>query len=102
MRRPVWLLVLALALVSTALGYVLFFQILAKGGATNISLVAFLIPVSAIFLGTLFLGEQLAANHLGGMVIIFIGLIAIDGRLWPKVARALKNWSDAYPARPHL
>lgn len=74
--------VLALALVSTALGYVIFFRILARGGATNISLVAFLIPLSAILLGALFLGERLASNHVLGMTAIFIGLLIIDGRLW--------------------
>ena len=73
--------VLALALISTALGYVIFFRILAKGGATNISLVAFLIPVSAIFLGTLLLGEKLGANHIAGVAIIFAGLAVLDGRI---------------------
>ncbi len=74
--------VLALALVSTALAYVIFFRILAKGGATNISLVTLLIPVSAIMLGVLFLDESLASSHVWGMLIIFAGLVAIDGRLW--------------------
>lgn len=74
--------VLALALLSTALAYVIFFRILAKGGATNISLVTLLIPVSAIVLGVLFLDERLASSHVWGMLIIFAGLVAIDGRLW--------------------
>ena len=56
------------------------FPILARAGATNVLLVTFLIPVSAILLGTLILGEQLAAPHLG-MVAIALGLAAIDGRL---------------------
>jgi len=94
---------LALALFSTALAYVLFFRILAKGGATNISLVAFLIPVSAIILGTLFLGERLNANHVGGMAIIFLGLTALDGRTWPRIGKALRKWNDWYPKPPpHL
>jgi drug/metabolite transporter (DMT)-like permease len=71
---------IALALLSTALAYVIFFRILASAGATGISLVTFLIPVSAILLGTLILGEQLAARHIAGMVAIAIGLAAIDGR----------------------
>jgi drug/metabolite transporter (DMT)-like permease len=50
-------------------------------GATNILLVTFLIPVSAIFLGIVVLGERPGWNAFGGMVLIFIGLIAIDGRL---------------------
>ena len=43
-------------------------------------LVTFLIPVSAILLGTLLLGEQLAARHIVGMAAIALGLAAIDGR----------------------
>jgi drug/metabolite transporter (DMT)-like permease len=59
---------------------VIFFRILARAGATAISLVTFLIPISAILLGTLILGEQLAARHLVGMIAIALGLAAIDGR----------------------
>jgi drug/metabolite transporter (DMT)-like permease len=71
---------IALALLSTALAYVIFFRILASAGATGISLVTFLIPVSAILLGTLVLGEHLAARHIAGMAAVAIGLAAIDGR----------------------
>ena len=70
----------ALAALSTALGYLIFFRILARAGATNVALVTFLIPVSAILLGTLVLGEQLAIRHLVGMAAIALGLAAIDGR----------------------
>jgi drug/metabolite transporter (DMT)-like permease len=71
----------ALAALSTALGYLIFFRILSRAGATNVSLVTFLIPVSAILLGTLVLGEQLAARHFAGMAAIALGLAAIDGRV---------------------
>ena len=72
---------IALATFSTALAYVIFFRILAAAGATNISLVTFLIPVSAILLGATFLDETLAARHIAGMAAIALGLAAIDGRL---------------------
>src|SRR5260370_31910685 len=64
----------ALATFSTAIGYLLYFRILARAGATNLLLVTFLIPVSAILLGTLILGEQLAVRHIAGMIAIAIGL----------------------------
>jgi drug/metabolite transporter (DMT)-like permease len=73
---------IGVAVISTALAYVLYFRILATAGATNLLLVTFLIPVSAILLGTLFLGESLFARHFVGMALIGIGLAAIDGRLW--------------------
>lgn len=77
----VWAAVMALALISTALAYVVFFRIMATAGATNLSLVTFLIPVSAILLGILFLGETLHLRHIVGMVLIGAGLACIDGRL---------------------
>lgn len=77
----------SLAALSTALAYVLYFQILASVGATNLLLVTFLIPVSAIVLGIVFLHETLAPEHLAGMALIGLGLAAIDGRVW-RVLRA--------------
>jgi drug/metabolite transporter (DMT)-like permease len=82
--------VLGLALISTALAYIIFFRVLATAGATNIMLVTFLIPVSAILLGTIFLGEHLAWKHFLGMGLIGAGLAAIDGRL---LARILPKFS---------
>ena len=76
-----------LAAVSTALAYLLYFRILNSAGATNVLLVTFLIPVSAIFLGVGVLGEVLQLNDLVGMACIFAGLAIIDGR----VIRAILN-----------
>ena len=76
-----------IALLSTALAYLIFFRILSTAGATNLALVTFLIPVSAIVLGSLVLQEQLAAKHLIGMAMIACGLVAIDGRLVRRTAR---------------
>lgn len=76
----VWLSVAGIALLSTALAYILYFRILSTAGATNIALVTFLIPVSAILLGVLFLDEHLMPRHIGGLTLIAIGLAAIDGR----------------------
>lgn len=78
--------ILALAIVSTALAYVIFFRILASAGAVNVALVTLLVPVSAIVLGTLILGEQLALRHYAGMGLIGIGLLAIDGRILDRLS----------------
>lgn len=75
------------ALLSTALAYVLYFRILATAGAINLLLVTFLIPVSAILLGILVLGETLQLTHLLGMGLIGAGLAAIDGRPWKAFRR---------------
>lgn len=73
-----------LSAISTSLAYIIYFRVLATSGPTNILLVTFLIPISAILLGTIVLGEQLGWNAFVGMGMIFIGLIAIDGRLIKK------------------
>jgi len=73
--------ILALALFSTALAYIIYFRLLSTAGATNLLLVTFLIPVSAIVLGALVLNEQLELKHFFGMVLIGMGLVMIDGRI---------------------
>ncbi|NND89242.1 MAG: DMT family transporter [Granulosicoccus sp.] len=85
----VWLSVIALAILSTALAYILYFRILASTGASNLLLVTFLVPVSAILLGYLVLQERLGSSHFIGMALIGLGLSAIDGRLW---RRARSRW----------
>lgn len=78
---------LALALVSTAFAYILFFRIIGLAGATNASLVTLLVPPSAILLGMLFLGETLEWVEWAGMVVIALGLVVLDGRLASLVRR---------------
>jgi drug/metabolite transporter (DMT)-like permease len=75
------LAMLGLALVSTALAYAIFFRIMRSAGPSNVLLVTFLIPISAILLGTGLLGEELLPRHFAGMAAIFLGLALIDGRI---------------------
>lgn len=82
------LAVLALALLSTAYGYILFFRIMAAAGATNTSLVTLLVPPSAILAGMLFLGEQLTLLGILGMALVLMGLVVLDGRVFAR-SRAL-------------
>jgi len=70
-----------LALVSTALAYLLYFRLLADAGAVNVALVTFLVPASAIALGIVILGETVLPRHLAGLALILAGLAVIDGRL---------------------
>ncbi|MFC5585606.1 DMT family transporter [Nitratireductor kimnyeongensis] len=77
----IWSAVIGLAVLSTAFAYLIYFRVLASAGASNASLVTFLNPVSAILLGSLFLGERLAPFEISGIVLIAAGLIIIDGRL---------------------
>ena len=75
-----WGAIVALALLCTAFGYVLYFRLIDSSGATNALLVTLLVPPVAILLGALFLGETLAAQDFLGLGLIALGLAAIDGR----------------------
>ncbi len=78
-----WAAMIGIAVLSTALAYILYFRILTLAGATNLMLVTFLIPISALLLGILFLGETITIGQLAGMALIAAGLACIDGRLLP-------------------
>ncbi|MEL6481084.1 MAG: DMT family transporter [Pseudomonadota bacterium] len=72
---------IGLAVLATALAYILFFRILAIAGAGNVMLVTLLIPPSAILLGWAILGERLGPQHFAGFAIIGLGLLFLDGRM---------------------
>jgi drug/metabolite transporter (DMT)-like permease len=82
-----WMAIAALALLCTAFGYVLYFRLIDRAGATNALLVTLLVPPVAILLGGLFLGETLAPQDFGGLALIALGLAAIDGRLLTSLSR---------------
>lgn len=75
-----WGAMVGLVVFCTAVSYYLYFRILAIAGATNLMLVTFLIPVSALLLGMLVLGEIIEPRQFAGMALICVGLAAIDGR----------------------
>jgi drug/metabolite transporter (DMT)-like permease len=83
----VWAALAGIALISTAAAYMLFFRILKRVGASNLLLVTFLVPISALSLGAVALREQLAPSAFAGMALIGLSLAAIDGRplVWLKL-----------------
>ena len=89
--------VLAIAALSTALAYVVYFRILAGAGATNVLLVTLLVPATSVALGALFLGERLMARQFLGYALIAIGLAFIDGRAPGMLKRRLFDRSGAAP-----
>lgn len=89
--------VATLAVVCTAMAYLVYFRILASAGATNVLLVTFLIPVSAIILGWLFLDEVLLPRHFAGMGMIAGGLAVMDGRVLGMLRRMQSSKSTPPP-----
>jgi drug/metabolite transporter (DMT)-like permease len=83
-----WLAMIGLAALSTALAYIVFFQILRRSGSTNVMLVTLLIPVTAILLGYLVLGEHISRREIVGALVIGSALLLIDGRIFRLVRRS--------------
>lgn len=72
---------IAIAALSTAFAYAVYFRILAGAGATNVVLVTLLAPATSVALGAAVLAERLAPRHFFGLALIAAGLAFIDGRL---------------------
>jgi drug/metabolite transporter (DMT)-like permease len=84
--------VIILGLIGTGAAYVLNYQIIASEGATAASTVTYLLPVVAILLGVLVLGERLTVPILVGIALILAGVAltrsrAIDATTEAKTGR---------------
>jgi drug/metabolite transporter (DMT)-like permease len=74
-----WAAVLALGLLCTALAFLVYYQLIARIGATQIAAVTFLLPAFGIFWGWLFLGEPVTSAMLGGFVLVAIAAALVLG-----------------------
>lgn len=86
-----WGSVIGLGVLAGALAFILFFDLIRRAGATNGALATILNPVTAILLGVLVLGEELAPRHYLGMALIALGFVILDGR----VLRMLRGGAQA-------
>jgi drug/metabolite transporter (DMT)-like permease len=77
-----WSAIFGLAALSTALAFIVFFQIIIRSGASTVMLVTLLVPVSAILLGYFVLGERLGSREIVGALIIGSALLVMDGRVF--------------------
>ena len=77
----VWASLLAVSILSTAVAYLLYFEILVRAGSANLMLVTLLIPPVAVGLSFTFLGERLGAEAGLGFALIAVGLVITDGRV---------------------
>ncbi len=80
-RIETWGALFGIGVFSTSFSFLLVYWLLPKVGATNLSLNTFITPISAIVLGVLVLHERFQPVHIVGIVVIFLGLVFIDGRL---------------------
>ena len=83
-----WGALIGISVFSTSFSFLLVYWLLPRVGATNISLNTFITPISAILLGVLVLHERFELIHILGILVIFAGLVFIDGRLVRRLRRA--------------
>lgn len=76
------LAIVGTGVLSTAIGFIIFFQIIARSGPSNVMLVTLLVPVSAILLGHFFLGEVIVTREYVGALVIAAALLVMDGRVF--------------------
>ena len=69
--------VLALALLSTAIGYLIFYQLIERIGATNTLSVTLLVPIFGMVWGAIILGEPVSLIQIVGLIIILASLILV-------------------------
>lgn len=89
-KAETWGSLIGIGVFATAFAFQIMYRMLPRIGPTNFSITTFIAPVSAIFLATLWLNEELLPVHILGMLAIFIGLLLIDGRLM-KSGKKLKG-----------
>ncbi len=79
-----WWSMAGLALLCTALAYVLYFRLIAHVGPARAITVTFLVPLFAVIWGALFLGETLTPAMVLGCAVILLGTALTTGALrWP-------------------
>ncbi|TKJ88365.1 DMT family transporter [Paenibacillus sp. PK4536] len=75
----VMIAVLGLAVLCTAIGYLLYFYLVEHVGPTKTVSVTFLVPLFGIFWGILLLNEHITLGTIVGLIVIFIGVILMNG-----------------------
>ena len=73
------------AIICSVFAYFLYFKILESAGAGNLLICTIIIPPSSIFLNAFFLDQNITTNEHLGLIIIILGLIILDGRLFKKI-----------------
>lgn len=76
-----WFAMLWLGALGTGVAYLLFFRIIERWGATRTTLVTYVIPVVAIALGYVVLGERLRPLELVGAVLIIAGVVLVNANV---------------------
>ena len=81
-RPETWARLFAVGFVLASAAFIILLWLVPRVGGTTASTITLIAPISSIWLGVVFLSEALLSAHVIGMVVIFFGLLCVDGRLF--------------------
>lgn len=92
--------ILTLGAVGTGLAYPLFYGLVEDAGATTASLVTYIIPIVAVTLGVIVLGEPVGWNLFAGAAVVILGVAVAEGRIGKGGIRGRMRPSVDAPSHP--
>ena len=87
----VWVSVLALGIVCTGFGYILFYRLIARIGSQQAIMTTYLIPIFSILWGNLFLAESITVFMVLGVILVLSGVGMTTGRFSRIVVETIEN-----------
>ena len=87
----VWVSVLALGIVCTGFGYILFYRLIARIGSQRAIMTTYLIPIFSILWGNLFLAESITVFMVLGVILVLSGVGMTTGRFSRIVVETSEN-----------
>jgi len=73
------LAVSALGVLGSGLAYILYYWLIERVSASQVSVVTYLLPITAVFWGAALLNETLGPNIFAGMILILCGIFLVNG-----------------------
>lgn len=89
------LAVLALGVMGTAVGFIVYYRLIETAAASYTSMVTYLIPVVGVILGVVVLGERLAWTSYAGCALILLGVMTANG-VFSQIGR-WRGWLQQAP-----
>jgi drug/metabolite transporter (DMT)-like permease len=95
LTTAVMLSIIALGVLGTGIAYILNYRLIADEGATTASTVTYLLPIVAVALGIIVLGEPISWTLFAGTALILLGIAVAEGRM-----RNLLRLDKRHPIAP--
>lgn len=73
--------IVLLGLLGTGVAYVIYFRLIGDVGATTASAVNYVVPITAVIIGVILLGEPVTWNLIAGGLVVLVGMAYAENRL---------------------